>query len=185
MLEKQIKKTSKFLSLVLRHQPETIGITLDEAGWTDVEELLGKLKEAGRECSLQELQTVVSENDKQRFQFSEDGTRIRATQGHSVEVELGYEEAIPPDILLHGTPEKYVEVILREGLNKQHRHAVHMHCDTSVATSVGQRRGKPVLLAIDAKAMSEAGYKFFVTPNKVWLTDYVPPEFLSIARPEA
>lgn len=178
MYEKLKKKISKYLSLVLRHQPEVLGIELDEAGWTDVAHLLKKMNAAGRRCNREQLETVVRDNDKQRFQFNEDGTRIRATQGHSIDVELGYEEATPPDELVHGTPEKFVELIRESGLKKMQRHHVHLHCDESLASSVGQRRGKPVILTINSKAMFEAGHKFFVSPNQVWLTDHVPPEFI-------
>lgn len=178
MYEKLKKKISKYLSLVLRHQPDVLGLQLDEAGWTDANILLKKMNAAGRRCNREQLETVVRENDKQRFQFNEDRTKIRATQGHSIEVDLGYAESEPPEQLLHGTPEKFVEPIQREGLTRQQRHHVHLHCDSALAASVGQRRGKPVVLTIKAKAMFDAGHKFFVTPNNVWLTDHVPPEFI-------
>lgn len=179
MNPQQTKKISKFLSLVLRHQPDKIGITLDEAGWTQVDTLLTQLNNAGRTVSRDVLETVVAENDKQRFQFSEDGTLIRATQGHSVDVELGYEKSSPPDVLCHGTPTKFVDAIRNEGLTKQKRHHVHLHADPSLAASVGQRRGKPVVLRINAKHMETDGYEFFVSPNGVWLTDHVPSEYIS------
>lgn len=178
MYEKLQRKISKYLSLVLRHQPDAIGLTLDEAGWTEVGDLLKRMNAAGRRCTREQLETVVRENDKQRFQFNEDKTRIRATQGHSVDVDLGYEEATPPNELVHGTPDRCVELIREGGLKKMQRHHVHLHCDKSLAANVGQRRGKPVVLTIDARGMFEAGHKFFVTPNDVWLTDHVPPEFI-------
>ncbi len=177
---KQTRKTSKFLSLVLRHKPETIGIQLDEAGWTSVDELLTAMGRRGRPLSREQLELVVRTNDKRRFAFSEDGTRIRANQGHSVEVELGYESAEPPDILYHGTPERFVPSILRHGLNKGERHHVHLHADRKVARTVGQRRGKPIILVIKAKEMRTAGHEFFVTPNNVWLTDHVPSSFIEV-----
>lgn len=183
MYEKLQRRISKYLSLVLRHQPDVIGLQLDDAGWADVDDLLKRMNAAGRRCTREQLETVVRENDKQRFQFSEDKTRIRAAQGHSIDVELGYEEATPPDTLVHGTPEKFVELIREGGLKKMQRHHVHLHCDKSLASSVGQRRGKPVVLTVDAKAMFEAGHTFFVTPNDVWLTDHVPPEFITIPEP--
>ncbi|MCL4120347.1 UNVERIFIED_CONTAM: hypothetical protein GTU68_000457 [Idotea baltica] len=166
------------MSLVLRHQPQTAGLTLDEAGWVSVDDLLAGMKSAGRGVSQETLERVVEENDKQRFQFNEDQTRIRATQGHSVEVELGYQQSDPPEVLCHGTPKQFVESIRREGLKKQKRHHVHLHADSNLASSVGQRRGVPVLLTIEAKRMAEAGYVFYVSPNDVWLTDHVPPEFI-------
>lgn len=178
MDKKQQKRISKFMSLVLRHQPQTAGLVLDNAGWVDVDDLLTGMNKAGQRVTRGQLETVVAENDKQRFQFSEDGARVRATQGHSVGVELGYEPAIPPEELAHGTPTQFVDSIRREGLKKRQRHDVHLHADLSIASSVGQRRGKPVILRIRAKAMSDAGFEFFVTPNDVWLTDHVPPEFI-------
>ncbi len=177
---KRSRQTSKFLSLVLRHRPEAIGIRLDEAGWTSVDELLAGMRRHGRPLSRKQLEQVVRTNDKRRFAVSEDGTRIRANQGHSVAVELGYESAEPPEILFHGTPERFVPSILREGLNKGERHHVHLHADRKVAKTVGKRRGKPVILVVRANDMREAGHKFFVTPNNVWLTDCVPPSYIGL-----
>jgi putative RNA 2'-phosphotransferase len=153
---------------------------LDEAGWTSVDELLSAMRRHGRPLSREQLELVVHTNDKRRFAFSEDGTRIRANQGHSVEVDLGYESAEPPEILFHGTPERFVPSILREGLNKGDRHHVHLHADPTVAKTVGKRRGKPVILVVRAKDMKKAGHEFFVTPNRVWLTDHVPPSFIEL-----
>ena len=178
----QTKKTSKFLSLVLRHQPETIGITLDDAGWVTVEELLTALARHGRALTREQLNFVVENNDKQRFAFSDDGKQIRANQGHSVEVELGYEPCTPPEILYHGTPEQFVAPIRRDGLHRMQRHHVHLHEDVNTATAVGNRRGKPVLLRVRARAMHDAGHAFFVTANHVWLTDHVPSEFIEFSE---
>ncbi|UUO09262.1 RNA 2'-phosphotransferase [Blastopirellula sp. J2-11] len=180
MDEKQLIKTSKFLSLVLRHQPDKIGIELDEQGWIEVDALLAAINRESRPLTLAELQEVVTRNDKRRFLFSADGRRIRAAQGHSVEVELGYETAVPPEVLLHGTPETSVAIILETGLKKMKRHHVHLHHDPQAASAVGQRRGKPVLLQIAARRMHADGYLFYVTPNQVWLTDEVPPAYLTI-----
>jgi len=178
MNEKERRNKSKYLSLVLRHKPDTVGITLDEAGWVRVDELMSALARHGKPMSRTTLEEVVATNDKQRFSFSEDGTRIRANQGHSVEIELGYQAALPPEILYHGTPQQFVEPIAREGLNKMSRHHVHLHLDVGTSTAVGRRRGKPVLLRIRALAMHQAGHQFFVTPNDVWLTDHVPAEYI-------
>ncbi len=178
MNEKKLRNTSKFLSLVLRHQPETIGITLDDAGWVRVDELLSALSRHGKAISQASLEEVVNTNDKQRFSFSTDGLRIRANQGHSVEIELGYQPATPPEILYHGTPQQFVAAIAREGLKKMNRHHVHLHVDVATSTAVGRRRGTPVLLRVKALAMHESGHAFFVTPNEVWLTDHVPVEYL-------
>ena len=178
MNEKQTKSTSKFLSLVLRHQPDTLGITLSESGWVSVESLLIAMSKNGKTITREQLQTVVSTNDKQRFEFNADGKQIRARQGHSVEVELGYEPTEPPEFLYHGTPGKVVSDIRKTGLKKQKRHDVHLHENTNTASEAGGRRGKPVLLVIRSKEMFDQGYKFYVTDNKVWLTDSVPAEFI-------
>lgn len=176
---KELKNLSKFMSLVLRHRPELGGLTLDPAGWTPVEDLLKGMAANGHAIDRSQLEACVAGNDKQRFEFHEDGTRIRARQGHTVDVELGYAPAQPPATLLHGTPDKFVDAIRRQGLIKRQRHHVHLHEDAALATQVGERRGSAVVLRIDAKAMAAAGHEFFVTANQVWLTDSVPPEFIS------
>jgi putative RNA 2'-phosphotransferase len=178
MKTKKLIGLSKSLSKTLRHQPERIGVQLDDAGWCNVEELLDAYARKGTNISRETLDEVVHTNDKQRFSFNEDGTRIRANQGHSVEIELGYEPAIPPEILFHGTPQQFVETITRQGLKKMNRHHVHLHIDVETSTAVGRRCGKPVLLKVKALDMHQAGHEFFVTPNDVWLTDHVPREFI-------
>jgi len=174
--------TSKFLSLVLRHKPETVGVTLDEAGWIDVDLLLDACARHGRPVTREQLDEIVRSSDKQRFALSEDGRRIRANQGHSVEVELGHERATPPELLYHGTPEKAVEAICREGLKKMQRHHVHLSEDPAQTLAVGARRGRPVLLTIRAGDMHRAGIEFFKTPNNVWLTDAVPPTYIEFPK---
>ncbi|QDT93008.1 RNA 2'-phosphotransferase [Gimesia algae] len=178
MNEKELKKKSKFLSLILRHQPETVGITLDDSGWVDVEVLLAAMSQQGKGMSRATLDTVVQSNDKQRFSFNAEGTRIRANQGHSISVDLGYTTAVPPEILFHGTPDKFIEPISQEGLKKMNRHHVHLHVDEQTSIAVGRRRGRPVLLQVRALEMHQAGWEFFVTPNQVWLTDSVPVEYI-------
>ncbi len=178
MNEKERRKKSKFLSLVLRHQPDTIGIELDPAGWVDVEVLLSALTRHNRSMSRVALDEVVRTNDKQRFTFNQDHTRIRANQGHSVQIELGYEPATPPEILFHGTPQQFVEAIVKQGLKKMNRHHVHLHIDIATSTAVGQRRGKPVLLRVRSLDVHLAGHEFLVTPNDVWLTDHVPTKYI-------
>ena len=182
MNDQKLTRTSRFLSLVLRHKPQTLNIELDPQGWVSVEVLLEAMRREGRPLTRSQLETVVRENDKQRFAFSEDGLRIRANQGHSVEVELGHQEAEPPETLYHGTPEKFVPPIMQQGLQKQKRHHVHLHPDIASARKVGARRGKPVVLAIDAAAMRRDEIVFYVTPNNVWLTDEVPPQYLSVVQ---
>ena len=178
MEPKEQKRISKLMSRVLRHDPERIGIVLDAAGWVPVSELLTGINRSGRKLTLEQLEIVVAENDKQRFEFSQNGKQIRARQGHSVAVDLGYEETEPPTLLLHGTPEKFVDSIRKQGLTKQKRHHVHLHEDPSIAASVGKRRGRAVILVVEAQGMFQAGYPFFVTENRVWLTDHVPAEYI-------
>jgi putative RNA 2'-phosphotransferase len=171
-------KTSKFLSLVLRHRPELIGITLDSAGWVRVSELLRACSAHGLTLTLAQLQGVVARNDKQRFSFSEDGQLIRANQGHSLPVELGYAPAAPPDILYHGTVEKFLPGIRAEGLKKGGRHHVHLSPDAETARRVGSRRGKPLIIRVASGRMHRQGQEFFRSTNGVWLTEHVPPEYL-------
>ena len=170
--------TSKFLSLVLRHQPEKIGITLDSAGWVDVRELLDALARHGAALSEAGLRDVVESSDKKRFAFSEDGLRIRASQGHSVGVDLGYRPATPPDVLYHGTVARFICSIRATGLDKGKRHHVHLSRDVETATKVGGRRGEAIVLTIDAAGMARDGRVFYVSANGVWLTDHVPSEYI-------
>jgi putative RNA 2'-phosphotransferase len=166
------------LSLVLRHEPELIGITLDSAGWVSVSELLGACQAHGQSLTFEELREVVVGNDKQRFSFSEDGRKIRANQGHSVPVDLGYSPAIPPHILYHGTVEKFLSLIKEEGLKKGARHHVHLSPDEETARRVGGRRGRAVILRVESGRMQQDGYEFFRSANGVWLTEHVPPAYL-------
>lgn len=170
--------TSKFLSLILRHQPDAAGITLDSAGWTDVPLLLAALARKGHPLLREELIALVKNSDKQRFALSDDGARIRANQGHSVDVELSLPEAVPPALLYHGTYVAVVDGIRAQGLLKGSRHAVHMAAETKTATSVGMRRGSPVILVIRASEMAAAGFRFQISANGVWLTEHVPPQFI-------
>ena len=174
------KKKSKFLSLVLRHEPSVAGVTLDEAGWVPVAELLAGCRQAGVAITDEELTEIVRTSDKQRFALSEDGTRIRANQGHSVDVELGYEPAEPPGVLWHGTAERYLAPIREQGLIKGARHHVHLSETAETASAVGRRHGKLVLLQVDAGRMHGDGYAFFKTPNGVWLVDRVPVQYLAL-----
>ena len=176
--EKETKRISKFLSLVLRHQPELIGIELDENGWTDVPTLLAQLKTKGTDIDLETLKLVVAENAKQRFALNDTCDKIRANQGHSVEIDLGYTPTTPPDLLFHGTGAQSVDSILKSGLDKRERHHVHLSEDKTTASKVGQRHGKPVILKINAKAMHANGHLFYLSDNGVWLTDNVPAEFI-------
>ncbi len=172
-------KTSKFLSLVLRHEPHKIGIALDEAGWVGVDELLAACQQHAFPLTHEDLARIVRDSDKQRFVFNEDRSRIRANQGHSVEVELGYEPMAPPEVLYHGTAEKYADAIRREGLQRRARHHVHLSETQQTAEAVATRHGKLVMLTVRSGQMHRDGLKFYRTPNGVWLTDEVPVKYLS------
>lgn len=174
----ELTSISKFLSLVLRHEPELIGLELDDAGWTSVEALLRKAAAKGKPISHELLAEIVATSDKQRFAFSTDGQLIRANQGHSVEVDLGLPVVMPPDFLFHGTAERFSQSILRAGLERRARHHVHLTQDRQIAGAVGRRHGAPVVLRVDARRMAEQGYEFRCSANGVWLVDSVPPEFI-------
>ena len=176
--EKQITSISKFLSLVLRHKPETIGIELDQNGWTDVYTLLKKLNSYGIKLDNESLKQIVETNSKKRFAFNDTFDRIRASQGHSVEIELGYTSQKPPEILYHGTGEKSVQAILDTGLAKQSRQQVHLSADLETAIKVGQRHGKPFVFKVLAEQMFNDKFEFFISDNGVWLTDNVPTKYL-------
>jgi putative RNA 2'-phosphotransferase len=176
--EKENIRISKFLSLVLRHKPETIGIELDSNGWTDVETLIHKLNKTDIFLSIDILKHIVETNAKKRFAFNETYDKIRANQGHSVDVELGYTAQKPPAILYHGTGEKSVPRIYKEGLHKMDRHHVHLTADIGTAIKVGQRHGKPFVFEILASEMFDANHDFYVSANGVWLTENVPAKFL-------
>ncbi len=180
MDENRKKKISKFLSLILRHQPEVVGLSLEENGWVSVEKLIKACADDGKSFSLVELQEVVETNDKKRFAFDETGKKIRASQGHSVEVEIEFEKKLPPEILYHGTAEKNVGVILAEGLKKMSRHHVHLSAETETAEKVGRRYGKPVIFQVETTAMLAEDFEFYVSANGVWLVESIPPKFLSL-----
>jgi len=168
------------LSKYLRHRPEELGLQLEPGGWVGVEELLAASVRRGFPVSREELEEVVARNDKKRFAFGESGTRIRAQQRHSVPVDLGLRLTEPPPVLYHGTPERNLSKILRDGLNKMSRHHVHLSPDEASATGVGARCGHPVVLAVDAATMQGDGWTFYRSGNGVWLVERVPPRYLSL-----
>jgi putative RNA 2'-phosphotransferase len=180
-MSEPLKKTSKFLSLVLRHQPELIGLTLDEQGWADVAELIRLANCKNPPLTRELLQEIVATNDKQRFAFSPDGKQIRANQGHSVTVDLALTPLTPPPVLYHGTATRFVPSIQQQGLLPGSRQQVHLSASQETARSVGQRHGKPVVLGVDALTMHEAGFAFYQADNGVWLTDAVPVEFITFS----
>ena len=176
---KRMKNTSKFISMILRHKPEVIGITLDEHGWADVQELIsGVNSSGGHSLDMEMLEEIVRTDEKQRYSFNEDRTLIRANQGHSIPVDVELEEKLPPDVLFHGTGEKYVLSINQQGLIPKSRLYVHISSDIETARKVGSRHGRPVVYRIDCRKMTEDGFRFFLSVNGVWLTKSVPPEYL-------
>jgi putative RNA 2'-phosphotransferase len=175
MTEQQRTKISKRLSYILRHAPDSVGLTLDENGWASVHDLRTKF---GSPLSIEDLKEVVETNEKKRFAFNDDLTKIRASQGHSIEIDLAYQPTTPPDFLFHGTATRFIESIKKDGLLKGSRHHVHLSLDEVTARKVGARHGSPVILTLKSKEMYEAGYVFYVSENDVWLTEHVPTRFI-------
>lgn len=173
-------RLSKFLSKHLRHEPQALGLTLAPGGWVGVDELLQACTAQGVSLARSQLEEIVTTSDKQRFAFDDTGTRIRANQGHTTEVDLQLAPQAPPAILYHGTPGPNVAAIQREGLKRMARHHVHLSSDAEIAQRVGARRGKPVVLRIDAAAMHAAGHVFYCSDNGVWLVGAVPPEYIAL-----
>ena len=172
------RDTSKFIALILRHKPEVIGITLDEHGWADVRLLIAGVNRT-RPLTMEKLEEIVRTDAKQRYAFNDDHTLIRANQGHSVPVDVELKKTAPPAVLYHGTGEKFVPAILKEGLRPKTRLYVHLSADTATALAVGRRHGNPVVFRIDAKKMAEDGYDFFLSVNGVWLTKAVPARYMT------
>lgn len=174
----EITRTSKFLSLILRHNPAAIGLELDPNGWAKIDALLQGAAAQGRVISRELLDRVVRENSKRRYAISDDGTCIRANQGHSIEIDLQLQPQQPPPILYHGTAARFLESIRRSGLLPQSRQHVHLSTDHATAIKVGQRHGKPAILQVDAQRMEEQGSVFYLSANGVWLTNSVLPAFI-------
>ena len=168
------------MSLVLRHEPEKAGLTIEPGGWVLIEDLLAGTARAGARFTRDEFGAVVKACEKQRFAIDDSGTKVRANQGHSTEVELRFEPAEPPAELYHGTADRNLAVILRDGLLKMSRHHVHLSPDTQTAAKVGSRHGKPVILIVDAATMRADGHIFYCSANGVWLVDSVPPQYLRV-----
>lgn len=181
--EKRLVRVSKFLSLVLRHKPEHVGLRLDYAAWAQVDELLACSDRAGLTLTRELVAEVVESSDKQRFTMTADGARIRANQGHSIDVDLGLGATVPPEVLFHGTARRSLEGIRALGLVSRSRQHVHLSLDEPTAVAVGRRHGKPVVLRIAAGKMHEAGHEFYRSKNGVWLTDRVPVEFIGFPNP--
>jgi len=178
MTDKEKIRVSKFMSLVLRHDPQKIGISLDGNGWADTNLLLKGMHKNGHKVTLDDLKEVVDTNDKKRFKFNDDFSKIRANQGHSVAVDVEMNEAVPPDVLYHGTATRFLSAIKDEGLISKSRLHVHLSSEKETAIKVGNRHGKPVVLTINATKMQTDGFIFYLSENGVWLVDAVPPEYI-------
>jgi putative RNA 2'-phosphotransferase len=176
-----LTRLSKFLSFVLRHDPGAIGVALDRSGWADIDELLEHCRAHGRPLSREVLESIVANSPKRRFAISDDGRRVRASQGHSVDVDLGYEPATPPEWLFHGTVAASLPAIRAAGLARMARHHVHLSPDAATARAVGARRGRPVVLRVAAGRMHGDGHLFFLSANGVWLTERVPPDYIDLS----
>lgn len=176
----EYRHLSKFLSLVLRHRPELLDISLDQNGWCDVNDLIDGMRRKGKLIDLKILKAIVESDNKQRYSFDDDHSKIRANQGHSMSVDLGLEEKEPPEFLYHGTVERFVESILEKGLIKGQRQYVHLSKDIETAQKVASRRGEGLILKISSRKMYRDGYKFYLSKNLVWLCDTVPREYISI-----
>ena len=173
-------KLGRFISLVLRHNPAAASIALDANGWADVQQLLDGMNRAGKAIDKETLARIVRENNKSRYSFNADESKIRANQGHSVPVDVELKPQTPPDVLYHGTAERFLEPILRDGLSPRSRQHVHLSVDTETAVNVGSRHGKPVVLAIDAADMARDGHDFWLSENHVWLCMAVPSRYIRL-----
>ncbi len=180
--DNDIENLGRFISLVLRHHPESIGVTLDRFGYANVDELISKMNSHGRHIDFKTLKLIVETNNKKRYSFNEDNTKIRANQGHSIPVDLQLTETTPPSKLYHGTAIHFLESIKREGITKQSRQYVHLSKDFETAVNVGKRHGNVCVLVLDTEAMHKDGIKFYLSKNGVWLTDYVAPKYIQEVR---
>jgi len=178
MTKKEQTTISKFMSLALRHEPQKVDIQLDEHGWANTEKLITGINNIGYTVTLEDIKKIVETNDKQRFKFNDDFTQIRANQGHSVKINVDLKEITPPDILYHGTSLSNLDSIQKNGIRSQSRLHVHLSSDKETAKQVGSRHGKPVILIINTKQMYMDKYNFYLSENKVWLTDKVPPKYI-------
>jgi putative RNA 2'-phosphotransferase len=179
MISKEDMRISKFISLVLRHKPEEIGLTLDQYGYMNTSDLIKGINEKGYKATISDIERILEEDDKQRYSFNNDKTKIKANQGHSITVNLELQAIEPPKVLYHGTATRFSESIFKEGIKKQKRQYVHLSADIETATKVGKRHGELVVFKVNSQQMYEDGCKFYLSENKVWLTDYVPIKYFS------
>lgn len=175
----ELIEISRYMCLILRHKPGVIGITLDSHGWADTQQLIEGIAEKHKDFNMEMLEEIVRTDNKQRYSFNEDKTKIRANQGHSVPVDVELKKAVPPEILFHGTAEKYAASIRREGINSRQRLYVHLSKDRATAVTVGKRHGKPVVFEVRSGQMQRDGFEFFLSENGVWLTKHVPAAYLN------
>ena len=177
-MSKKLNEISKFISLILRHKPEVIGISLDEHGWANVSELLAGINNSGKPLTIDQLEEIVATDNKGRYSFNDDKSLIRANQGHSIPVDVELRETVPPDILYHGTATRFKNSIMQQGIKSMSRLYVHLSLDEETAIKVGKRHGNPCTLKINAKQMNEDGIKFYLSHNGVWLTKYVDIKYI-------
>lgn len=177
-MSRNLVHTSKFLSYVLRHNPDSIGLSIDPRGWANIDELIGKARNQGRDLNHTLIAKIAYESDKSRFELSDDGKFIRASYGHSIPIQLEYKARVPPRTLYHGTARNNVTSIREQGIHAGGRQFVHLSPDRDSALEVGQRHGKPVILTIQSRQMYENGHDFYPTTSEVWLTRFVPPDFI-------
>lgn len=178
----QLDKMGRFISFILRHHPETIGISLDEYGWANVDELLSGINNSGRTVDMELLEEIVRTDQKQRYSFNEDKTLIRANQGHSISVDVELEEMQPPQVLYHGTASRFLDAIMQEGLKPMSRLYVHLSKDIETAKVVGARHGAPIILKINTSQMQEDGMKFYLSKNGIWLTKNIPTKYIELMQ---
>ncbi|GAA0083358.1 RNA 2'-phosphotransferase [Clostridium sp. CTA-6] len=182
MINKQDLKISKFISLVLRHKPQEANLELDKHGWCNITDFLKGLNNKGFKVNITDIERIVREDDKQRYSFNEDKTKIRANQGHSIKIDLKLKAIKPPKVLYHGTSTKVINKILHEGIKKQSRQYVHLSSNIETASKVGKRHGKLAILEVNTEQMHLEGYNFYLSDNKIWLTDYVPSKYLKLIK---
>ena len=178
--KRELIRISKFLSYVLRHNPDSIGLRLDSEGWTSVDQLLSCAARNGRNITPERLKELVAKNDKNRFGFSQDRQRLRATYGHSIEVELNLPPVTPPPVLYHGTARQFIVFILKTGIKPSGRGYVHLSTDRETGVKVGTRHGEPIVLSVDSKRMHEDGFRFYCPVEGIWLVIGVPPEYVDL-----
>ncbi|NFO98296.1 RNA 2'-phosphotransferase [Clostridium botulinum] len=180
VISKKDMKNSKFMSLILRHKPQEANLILDEYGYANISDLIKGMRDKGYKITIEDVERIVREDNKKRYSFNSDNTKIRANQGHSIRVNLELQSIQPPSVLYHGTSIRFRDNILKEGVKKQSRQYVHLSSDIDTAINVGKRHGSPIIFLINSKEMFEDGYKFYLSENKVWLTDYVPIKYIKI-----